>query len=135
VYANALTVLLGVAGLRVEREVPFDIVFHGHTVGRYRADLIVESKVVVEVKAGRAVDPTHAAQLLNYLRASRLEVGLLLNFGPSAQFRRIVSTHRRSSGCLPGVAARLGGDAEGAEDAECAEPATEKRGSSLRLGS
>lgn len=94
VYANALTVLLGTAGLQVGREVPFEIVFHGHIVGCYRADLVVESKVVVEVKAGRAIDPFHTAQLLNYLRASRLEVGLLLNFGPSAQFKRVISSAR-----------------------------------------
>lgn len=93
-YANALTVLLGTAGLQVGREVPFEIVFHGRTVGCYRADLVVESKVVVEVKAGRAIDPFHTAQLLNYLRASRLEVGLLLNFGPSARFKRVVSSAR-----------------------------------------
>jgi hypothetical protein len=52
VYANALTVLLLRAGLRVEREVPFEIVFHGQSIGRYRADMVVESRIVVETKAG-----------------------------------------------------------------------------------
>ena len=92
VYANALTVLLLRAGLRVDREVPFEIVFHGQSIGRYRADMVVESLVVVEIKAGRWIIKQHTAQLLNYLRASRLKVGLLLNFGETAEFRRVVCT-------------------------------------------
>ena len=90
VYSNALIVLLRAAGLDVAQEVPFEIIFHGHSIGSYRADLVVESKVVVEIKAGRAIVPAHGAQLLNYLRASNLEVGLLLNFGETASFRRVV---------------------------------------------
>ena len=97
VYANAVALLLRRAGFRVEREVPFDIVFHGETIGRYRADLVVESKVVVETKAARAINQAHAAQVLNYLRASQLEVGLLLNLGPKAEFRRVVSTASRTA--------------------------------------
>ena len=90
VYVNALVVLLTRAGIKVERQVPFDIVFHGQSVGTYRADLIVESRIIVEVKAGRCIIPQHMAQLFNYLRASRLQVGLLLNFGEKADFRRVV---------------------------------------------
>jgi GxxExxY protein len=60
--------------------------------------MIVESKVVVEVKTARAIDPTQCAQLRNYLRASSLEVGLLLNFGPSAEFKRMLSTRRATGG-------------------------------------
>jgi GxxExxY protein len=82
-------------GLRVDRNVPFEIVYRGVPVGRYVADLIVESKVVVETKLAKAIDATRRAQILNYLRASGLEVGLVLNFGTSAQFRRVVSTSRR----------------------------------------
>jgi GxxExxY protein len=92
VYANALVVLLKHAGLRVERQIPFEIQFHGHNVGHYRADLVVESRVIVEVKAGRCIIPQHTAQVLNYLRASRLRVGLLLNFGEKAEFKRVVWT-------------------------------------------
>ena len=90
VYANALTVLLEGAGLKVERQVPFDIVFHGEYIGFYRADLVVQSLVVVEVKAAKAIHPVHTAQLLNYLKASRLPLGLLLNFGETAQFKRVI---------------------------------------------
>jgi GxxExxY protein len=92
VYANAIAVLLRHAGYRVEREAPFEIVFHGENIGRYRADLIVESQIVVEVKCGRAIDPTHKAQVLNYLRATGLGVGLLLNFGRSMECRRLISS-------------------------------------------
>ena len=96
VYANALSVVLRGAGHRVQREVPFEIVFRGEVIGRYVADLVIDSKVVVEVKAASGIDATHRRQLLNYLRASGLEVGLLLNFGSSAQFKRVVSSARRA---------------------------------------
>ena len=101
VYSNALIVLLRAAGLDVRQEVPFEIRFHGHSIGFYRADLVVESKVIVEIKAGRTIIPAHGAQLLNYLRASNLEVGLLLNFGETASFKRVVlstNTPRNSVG-------------------------------------
>ncbi len=95
VYANALAVLLRERGWHVEREVPFDVMFHGVHVGRYRADMIVQSKVVVEVKGGRFKDPASIAQLINYLRVADLDVGLLLNFGLSADFKRVVYTKGR----------------------------------------
>lgn len=92
VYSNALTVLLRQAGLRVERQVPFEIVFHSQSIGYYRADLMVQSQIIVEIKAGRSIIPQHTAQLLNYLRASRQQVGLLLNFGETPEFKRVVWT-------------------------------------------
>ena len=92
IYKNGLVVLLRRAGLRVEREVPFEIIFHGESLGTYRGDIIVERKVVVEEKTGRLIDPVHIAQVRNYLRVSKLKVGLLLNFGPSADFKRLVAT-------------------------------------------
>ena len=92
VYANGLTVLLREFGLTVEREVEYDIIFHDHQIGRYRADIIVESKIVVEVKTGKAISPIHEEQLRNYLRASSLPVGLLMNFGPKAQVKRMIWT-------------------------------------------
>ena len=86
---NALAVLLTRSGLKVERQVPFEIVFHGVQIGRYVADMIVESIVVVEGKTARNIDHAHSAQLLNYVRASGLNVGLLLNFGRRAEFKRV----------------------------------------------
>ena len=95
VYGNALAIVLRAAGLRVDREVPFEIVFRGEVIGRYVADVVVESTVVVEVKAAENSARSHRAQLVNYLRASDLPVGLVLNFGPSAQFKRMVNSTRR----------------------------------------
>jgi GxxExxY protein len=82
VYVGALAIALEQSGLQHRREAALEVVFRGVPVGLFRADLVVEGKVVVEVKAGRTIDPAHESQLLNYLRASGLEVGLLLNFGP-----------------------------------------------------
>ena len=97
VYANGLVVLLERRGLAVAREQSFEIALHGVLIGRYRADLIVESKVIVEVKTGRVIDPVHLAQVRNYMRASGLEVGLLCSFGPTAQFKRLVCTNGRTT--------------------------------------
>jgi GxxExxY protein len=92
VYTNALVILLRQAGLHISREVPLDVRFQGHVVGIYRADLIVESRVIVEIKSNRQIVLHHTRQLLNYLKASKLEVGLLLNFGDRAEFKRVVNT-------------------------------------------
>ena len=97
---TAWAVLPRHAGYRVDREAPFQIDFHGETIGRYRADLVVETRVLVEVKCARVIDLAHAAQLLNHLRVSKLRVGILLNFERAAQFKRLVlsdtdSTSRR----------------------------------------
>jgi GxxExxY protein len=90
VYVEALAHALLQAGLLVGREMPLVVVFRGKVVGSFRADLLVNRLVIVEVKACSKVQPLHEAQLLNYLRAIDVEVGLLLNFGPRAQFRRLV---------------------------------------------
>jgi len=87
VYQQALTVALNAAGMKVEREVPISVRFRGHTVGDFRADLLVEGCVLLELKAARSIDQAHEKQLLNYLRATDVEVGLLLNFGVKPQFR------------------------------------------------
>jgi GxxExxY protein len=95
VYANALAIVLRAADLRVDREVPYEILFRGEVIGRYVADMVVDSTVVVEVKAAEHIERSHRAQLVNYLRASDLPVGLVLNFGASAQFKRMVNSTRR----------------------------------------
>lgn len=94
VYANALTVELRNRGVPVDRNVSFEVMYRGQSVGRYVADLVVDQKVIVETKVAKAIDPTHRAQLANYLRASGLEVGLVANFGNSVQFKRVVWTRR-----------------------------------------
>ena len=96
VYENSMCVSLEAAGFAVKQQFPIDVVFEGVNVGDYFADLLVDDKVVIELKAAQAISPEHEAQLLNYLKATGLEVGLLLNFGPTAEFRRKVFTHNAS---------------------------------------
>ena len=93
VYSAAMTIALRDSGFIVEREVPVIVVFRGHPVGTYRIDLLVEKQVCVELKVCRAIIPSHEAQLLNYLRASRIEVALLLNFGIRPELRRFILTN------------------------------------------
>jgi GxxExxY protein len=91
VYRHALAVELSQHGLDVRQEVPIDVVYRGVEVGHFRLDVLVQDKVAVEVKATELLSPAASRQLLNYLRASHLDVGLLLHFGPEAKFRRLVS--------------------------------------------
>jgi GxxExxY protein len=91
VYSNALLFELRNLGLRCAHEVLFKVKYKDIVVGDYCADLVVESRVLVELKACTALDPVHEAQILNYLKASGIQVGLLLNFGkPKLQYRRFV---------------------------------------------
>ncbi|MFN0110581.1 MAG: GxxExxY protein [Blastocatellia bacterium] len=83
VYENALALEIRKVGLKVEQQKPISVVYEGATVGRYVADLVVEDTVLVELKAAKAIDDIHQAQLLNYLKATRLKIGLLINFGTS----------------------------------------------------
>ena len=96
VYVNALTVELRRRGVRIDRNVAFEVVYRGVSVGRYVADLVVDGKVIVETKAAKAIDPAHRAQVSNYLRAAGLQVGLVINFGSAVQFKRVVSSPQRA---------------------------------------
>ncbi len=89
-YANALAVELRFRGLQVAREVPIELVYRGAVVGEYRADMIVCGRVLVEVKSNKCLIEADERQLQNYLKGSRIRVGLLLNFGPRPEFRRRV---------------------------------------------
>lgn len=96
VYENAMAIELRKRGLNVVQQVPIKVYYDGHLVGEYFADLLVEGKVIVELKAVEALAAEHEAQLLNYLKATEIEVGLLLNFGPKPQVRRkIYETARK----------------------------------------
>ncbi len=94
-YAEALVVSLEESGLSVAREVPVPVWFHGRKVGQYYADLIVEGLVLLELKAARTLESAHEAQLLHYLRATDVEIGLLFNFGLRPQFRRLLFDNDR----------------------------------------
>jgi GxxExxY protein len=92
IYVNALCVLLREFGIKVEREVPYEMVYHGVPIGLFRADCVVEGKVLVDGRTGLKLDHVYLARTRNYLRVSRLEVGLLLNGGPTAEFKRLLSS-------------------------------------------
>ena len=91
VYENALSFQLQRIGLSVESQKVFHVKYEGAIVGEYQADLVVAGKVIVECKAVSNMDSVHEAQLMNYLKASGVHVGLLINFGrPTLQYRRLV---------------------------------------------
>jgi GxxExxY protein len=94
-YVGALHHELLKAGLRAEREAPIAVEYDGVVVGTYRMDLLIEGVVVLEAKAERTITGHHERQLRNYLKASRVEVGILFNFGPQPEFRRFIHTNDR----------------------------------------
>ena len=95
VYQHALALALKDEGLVAESQCALTVWFHGYPVGDFRADFVVEGTILIELKCSKAIDPVHEAQLLNYLRATDLEVGLLLNFGPKPEFKRLVFENTR----------------------------------------
>ena len=95
VYGRSMEHALTAAGLRVAREVPIAVWFRGVQVGDFKADLLVEDKVLLELKAARTIDAAFENQLLNYLRATEIETGLLLNFGTKPEFRRFAFENSR----------------------------------------
>lgn len=93
VYENALALELESMDLRVGRQRPLKVYYIGRQVGDYYADLVVEGLVIIELKCAETLCEAHEAQLLNYLKATEIEVGLLLNFGPKPAFRRKIFTN------------------------------------------
>ncbi|MCY4365116.1 MAG: GxxExxY protein [Chloroflexi bacterium] len=95
VYENAMVLALSEAGLPVQSQVPIPVTFRGKRVGDFYADLLVDGKVIVELKAVRAIIPEHQAQTINYLNATGIEVGLLINFGnPRLELKRFTRSRR-----------------------------------------
>ena len=90
VYQNALYYALIDEGLQCETEKSIKVYHNGRVVGDYRADLLVENRVLLELKANEELNSANEKQLINYLKATEIEVGLLLNFGKRPQFRRKV---------------------------------------------
>jgi GxxExxY protein len=88
VYGNALSIELGKLGLKVEPEKRILVYYEGQVVGEYYADLLVNDRVIVELKSVQQLTDVHEAQLLNYLKATPIEVGLVLNFGPKPEHQR-----------------------------------------------
>ena len=98
VYREAMVMALSDAGISVAREVPVEINFRGRRIAGFRLDLIVERVLVVELKAVASLATVHRDQLVNYLRCTDLELGLLLNFGPNAEVRRVAFSNGRKLG-------------------------------------
>ena len=91
VYENALIKELQLRGLHATDQYPIKVIYKDAEVGDYYADILVENKVIVEIKTGEAFNPAHEAQLLNYLKATGIKVGLLINFGPQkCEHKRLV---------------------------------------------
>ena len=98
VYENAMVIELRKQGMFVEQQKRIEVFYDDQRVGDYYADLVVDDCVVLELKAADAVAPEHEAQLINYLKGTEMEVGLLLNFGPKPQIvRRIFTNDRKKS--------------------------------------
>lgn len=97
VYENAMAIALASLGLKVQQQAKIFVYFQKQIVGEYYADLLVEDVVIVELKAVSRLLSEHEAQLLNYLRATPYEVGLLLNFGPKPDFCRKVYDNSRKT--------------------------------------
>ena len=95
VYEKAMLKALRSSGLGIESQVSVPVWFRGEQVGDFYADLVVEGAVILELKAARRIERAHEAQLLNYLKATDIEVGLLLNFGEHPEFRRLLLDNER----------------------------------------
>ena len=95
VYENALAITLRGMGLRVEQQIPVKVYFEGQVVGDYQIDLLVEGVVLLELKSAETIHRAHEAQLLNYLKATGIPVGLLLNFGNKPEFARRALTQSK----------------------------------------
>ncbi len=90
VYEKALMIALRQKGLRAEAQVPLTVRFRGVIVGEFFADISVDNKLIIELKSVSALRPEHQAQVINYLKATGIEVGLLVNFGnPKLEYRRL----------------------------------------------
>jgi GxxExxY protein len=95
VYRTSLQFALREKNLKVDAEVAVPVFFRGINVGDFRADLVVNDCVLLELKTAETIIIAHEAQVLNYLRATALEIGLILNFGPKAQVRRLLFDNDR----------------------------------------
>ncbi len=95
VYENALYLEMMNQGLNCKKQVPITVYYHGNAVGDYYADIIVENEIILELKAVETLIEEHEFQLINYLKATRMEVGLLLNFGKKPEIKRKIFTNDR----------------------------------------
>ena len=95
VYETAFEMALISSGVPVLRQIEVPVWFRGKKIGDFTADMLVDKRVLLELKAGQALSKAHEAQLLNYLRATRIEVGILFNFGMKPEFKRMAFDNSR----------------------------------------
>ncbi|HEX7357835.1 MAG TPA: GxxExxY protein [Ignavibacteriaceae bacterium] len=95
VYENALLIELNARGLYAEKQKPIKVIYENETVGEYYADIIVENKIIIELKAAESLIEEHELQLINYLKATNIELGLLLNFGKKPEIRRKIFSNNQ----------------------------------------
>ncbi|MCE5251376.1 GxxExxY protein [bacterium] len=95
VYENALIIELRKDGLEVVQQMPIKVYYENQVIGEYFADLCVENKIIIELKSSESLSKAHEAQLINYLKATQIEVGILLNFGKKPEFSRKVYSNKR----------------------------------------
>lgn len=106
IYENSLAIEMKNHGISTQKQYPIAVNYDGQVVGEYFCDLLAEDKVIVEIKAAKQLLPEHEAQLLNYLKATDVEIGLLLNFGPKPEVRRkAFSNYRKLQGPQPELGA------------------------------
>jgi GxxExxY protein len=101
VYHESLILALKDVGLPAQSPIEIPVWFRGHKVGKFEGDVLVEKCVLLELKAARTLDSSHKAQLLNYLRATEIEIGLLLNFGVKPEFKRLIYDNPRKKAHYP----------------------------------
>lgn len=95
VYEKAMIIVLAEQGLNVKSQVEIDVFFRNQNVGIFRADLVINDSIIVELKAVKQIQDIHKAQILNYLKATKYEIGLLLNFGKKPRVKRYIFDNQR----------------------------------------
>ncbi|MCZ2126709.1 MAG: GxxExxY protein [Anaerolineales bacterium] len=98
VYQKSLGIVLRQMGMKVEEQIPIQVYFRGQEIGEYFADMIINDVIMLELKATKEIIVEHEAQLLNYLKSTKIEVGYVMNFGKSAVFvRKVFDNSRKGS--------------------------------------
>ena len=95
IYENALMIELREEKIDAVAQAPIQVHYKGQIIGEYFADILVDARIIIEIKAGKKLMDEHEAQLLNYLKATSIEVGLLLNFGPTPEIKRKAFDNKR----------------------------------------
>ena len=103
VYENALRIELEKLGLNIKQQEPINVTYDGQSVGEYFADLWVDGRIVIELKAIKSLTQRHEVQLVNYLTATGIDHGLLLNFGPSVQVKRKFREYKPKGSLLSSI--------------------------------